>query len=366
MWNILLFLCILFMGTLTEASDLPSLINSVRINPPLDFCGEPVPLDDQRVRERLEKEMLLSLWDRAQVVLWMKRTGRYMPYIEKALRKNGMPDDLKYVAIVESALLPHVGSSKRAIGYWQFIRSTGKAYGLIINSDIDERRNIFKATDAAMSYLKKLYGDFGAWTLAAAAYNMGEYGLRSNIKFQKTDGYYHLYLPLETQRYIHKILAAKLILSNPGKYGFHMERSDFYKPTEFDRVQVAYDREIPIQMIAEASGTYYKTIKEMNPEIRGRNMPQGTYSVAIPKGAARDFHAKCKTLYQQWMADKKIKKKKAVGKKKKERKHYVVKRGDNLSQIAAKFKVSLSKLLKWNGLRKNKPLHVGKRLIVGK
>ena len=158
----------------------PSLVASVKITEPIDFCGEPVDLASQEVRERLEKELLLTIWDRPQVILWIKRSTRYLPIIEKMLSENEMPDDLKYVAIIESALRPHAGSRKGAIGFWQFLKSTGQKYGLRINAEIDERRNIFASTLAAINYFKDLYQMLGSWTLAAAAFNMGEF-LRNKI-----------------------------------------------------------------------------------------------------------------------------------------------------------------------------------------
>ena len=177
-----------------EPIQFPSLISMVRIGGPLDFCGEPVELENRDVRERLEKELLLTLWDRPQVVLWIKRSNRYLPIIEKMLQEHKMPEDLKYIAIAESALRPHAGSKKGAIGFWQFLKSSGRKYGLIINSEKDERRNIFRSTEAAIAYFKQLYDILGNWTLAAAAYNMGEQGLQSEILAQKTNNFYHLYL----------------------------------------------------------------------------------------------------------------------------------------------------------------------------
>jgi len=125
------------------------LISSLKIGGPLDFCGEGVPVETQEVRERVEKELLLTLWDRPQVILWLKRSRRYLPYIEEKLKDARLPDDLKYVAIAESALRPHAGSPKGAMGFWQFIESTGQKYGLVINKHIDQRRNIFTSTQAA-------------------------------------------------------------------------------------------------------------------------------------------------------------------------------------------------------------------------
>jgi len=207
----------------SERSDLakiPALIDSVRLSGPLDFCGEAVELDNPEVRERLEKELLLALWDRPQIILWIKRAKRFFPIIEKMLQEHNMPQDLKFIAVIESALRPHAGSPKGAVGFWQFLKATGRKYGLVINSRKDERRNIFRSTEAAISYYKELYGLFGSWTLSAAAYNMGEQGLQSEILAQKTDNYYQLYLPLETQRYVIKAVSAKIIFSAPHDYGF--------------------------------------------------------------------------------------------------------------------------------------------------
>jgi membrane-bound lytic murein transglycosylase D len=158
-----------------EAQDLPALI---RISAPLDFCGEPVPMKAPEVRERLERELLISLGNRPQVILWIKRANRYLPYIEKALKENGMPDDLKYMAIAESALRIHARSVRDATGVWQFMEATGMRYQLKVNDDRDERLSFYAATGAALNYLKDLYALFGSWTLAAAAYNMGESGLK--------------------------------------------------------------------------------------------------------------------------------------------------------------------------------------------
>jgi membrane-bound lytic murein transglycosylase D len=178
-----------YASEISEPAVFPSLMDHLRIRGPLDFCGEAVELEIQDVRERLEKELLLTLWDRPQVVLWIKRSGRYLPVIEKMLQDNNMPQDLKYIAVIESALRPHAGSRKGAIGFWQFMESPGRKYGLTINAEKDERRNIFKSTEAAITYFKELYELLGSWTLAAAAYNMGEQGLQSEILSQNTADY---------------------------------------------------------------------------------------------------------------------------------------------------------------------------------
>lgn len=330
------------------ADDLPALI---RVSAPLDFCGEPLPMQATEVRERLEREMLISLGNRPQVILWIKRASRYLPYIEKALRENGMPDDLKYIAIAESALRIHAGSVKGATGVWQFMEGTGVRYQLKVNDNRDERLSFFAATDAALNYLNDLHALFGSWTLAAAAYNMGESGLKAEMLVQKIDDYYRLYLPLETQRYIFRILSVKLILSNPARYGFHLTAEDLYAPEPFDPIEINLTQDIPIQLIAEAAKTDFKVIKDLNPEIRGYYLPAGTHRLLLPAGNADGFRDRFSTLFNQWLADRQT--------------HvYTVKDGDNLSSIAERFDVPLQALLIWNRIPAKKPINPGERLII--
>jgi len=339
--------------TLSELSSasLPDLVSAVRIDRPVDFCGEPVPLASAEVRERLEKELLLILWDRPQVILWLKRSTRYFPYMEKLLAQNNMPEDLKYIAVIESAMLPHAGSSKGAVGYWQFIRSTGRNHGLRIDRDFDERRNFFASTRAAVSYLKELHDLFGSWTLAAAAYNMGEDGLQEEKDNQLVDNFYEFYLPLETQRYIFKIIAAKLIFSNPARYGFYLEPDDYYPPVQFDRVKVNLESRTPLYLIAQAAGTHFKKIKDLNPEIRGHNLPKGSHILAVPEGAGPDFHPRFSTLVKAWRQENRM--------------HiYIVKKGDNLSTIAERFDVALPALMSWNDLDPDRYIHPGEKLVI--
>ena len=318
-------------------SDWPALIANLKITEPIDFCGEPVDLANPEVRERMEKELLLTLWDRPQVILWIKRSTRYMPIIEKMLRENAMPDDLKYVAIIESALRPHAGSRKGAIGFWQFLKSTGQKYGLRINAEIDERRNIFASTQAAINYFKDLHMMLGSWTLSAAAYNMGELGLESEMVSQKENDYYKLYLPLETQRYMFRIIAAKIILTNPQQYGYRFAEQDLYPPLAFDRIHLECFQDTPLHIIARASNTHFKVIKDLNPEIRGHFLAAGMHSLLIPKGAENGFHARFKQLVQKWLAEN-------------QQRVYVVQQGDNLTTIAERFNVPLPALMIWNRL----------------
>ena len=334
-----------------QSSVWPSLMTDIQIDGPLNFCGEPMALDLQQVRERLEKELLLTIWDRPQVALWIKRSTRFLPIIEQLLKENDMPEDLKYVAIIESALRPHAGSRKGAIGFWQFLKSTGQKYGLRINAEIDERRNIFASTLAAIHYFKELYSIFGSWTLSAAAYNMGELGLQSEMVSQKENDYYRLYLPLETQRYVFRIIAAKIILSEPQRFGYRFSDQDLYPPLSFDRIHIECFQDTPIQIVAEAAKTYFKAIKDLNPEIRGHFLGAGKHSLLIPRDSAEGFQARFKRLVQQWQA-------------KNEERVYVVQKGDNLTSIAERFNVPLPALLIWNRLDGRKPIHPGDRLVI--
>ena len=356
-WNpfVLLAIALLSWSTICaeprEPAHFPSLVSSLKVARPLEFCGERVPIEIQEVRERLEKELLLSLWDRPQVILWLKRSRRHLPHIEEILEKNGVPDDLKYLAIAEGALRPHAASRKGAVGFWQFTEYTGRENGLVINERIDERRNIFTSTQAATQYFTRLHGTFGSWALAAAAYNMGEEGLMTEILEQGTNDYYYLYLPLETQRYIFRILSVKLIFSNPERYGFQLSPEDYYPPFAFDRIRVDCFRDTPIRIIAQAAKTHFKVIKDLNPEIRGRYLPEGSREILIPKGAARDFHARYRDLLRQWSRDQ-------------EERIYVVKKGDSLSSIANRFDVPLLAIIFWNRLDPKKPIHPGDELII--
>lgn len=336
----------------TEApTDLPSLISSLHLTPPTELFGERVPIENQEVRERFEKELMISLWDRPQVILWLKRSRRYLPHIEKMLKDNDLPEDLKYVAIAESALRPHVRSGRGARGFWQFIAGTGRKYGLAVNRRIDERRNLFASTRAAIQYFKDLHKTFGSWTLAVAAFNMGEEGLMTEVMEQDTKNYYELYLPLETQRFIFRILSVKIIFADPQRYGFKLNEEDYYPPLTFDRVEVTCEREMPIRVIAKAAKTHFKVIKDLNPEIRGHYLAKGSHHILVPKGASEGFEAR----YQSAARDHLTNEKEQI---------YVVKEGDSLSTIADRFDIPLTSLILWNRLNPRRPIHPGQRLVI--
>ncbi|MFZ0448615.1 MAG: transglycosylase SLT domain-containing protein [Desulfatiglandaceae bacterium] len=356
-WASIFLLCIGFFsfsnahGRETGGGDCLSLVSSLQIASPPAFCDEPVPIENGEVRERFEKELLLTLWDRPQVILWLKRSHRYLPVIEKALRENHLPEDLKYVAIAESALRPHAGSSKGAIGFWQFMAATGRKYGLVINARIDERRNIMASTRAVVRYFKELEQEFGSWTLVAAAFNMGEEGLLAEILEQGTRDYYQLYLPLETQQFIFRLVSIKLIFENPEKYGFKLQEKDYYPRLPFDQVEITCFQETPIRIVAQAAGTCFKVIKDLNPEIRGHYLAAGSHTVLVPKGAAPGFQDRYQGYVKKFQAAQKDR-------------IYVVREGDNLSTIADRFDIPLPALLIWNRLKLKRPIHPGDRLTI--
>ncbi|NDV18088.1 transglycosylase SLT domain-containing protein [Pseudodesulfovibrio sp. JC047] len=329
----------------------PSLESAIRLRGPLDFCGEYVPIHLPEVRERLEKELLLMLWDRAQVILWLKRTGRYFPYVEAELERAGMPDDLKYIAVIESALKPHAGSSKGARGVWQFIPSTARNYGLVVNRSLDERRNFYLATRAAVRYLGELHEMFNSWTLACAGYNMGEQGLKKQIEKQEVKDYYRLHLPMETQRYIVRAIAAKLLLSDPVRYGFDVRPEEYYSPMAFDRIKLKAKYPTPVTIVAKAAKTYYKTIRDLNPQLLRDTIPQGEHILYLPQGAAEGFAKRYHPLiakYRKTLAPR----------------TYVVRRGDSLTAIAHTHDMTLWQLCKLNKLSTKATIRPGQKLVV--
>ena len=243
-------------------------ITSFDIPTNLTFCGEPVPMDIPEIRKRFEREFYLNLqWD-GQVMLYLKRSGEYFPMFQTMLAEAGAPDDLKYLSVAESALqMPQ--SSKEAVGLWQFIPETGRRYGLQIDDYVDERRHPEKSTASAIRYLKDCYARFNSWTLAAAAYNMGEGATTDDLEFQRRGSYYDLYVNEETSRYLFRILAIKEIMSNPEKYGFFLDSTDYYTPPPTTEVAVAAD--IPnLAAWAIQQGSSYKDVKLLNPWIKKR------------------------------------------------------------------------------------------------
>lgn len=247
-----------------------------RILPPalpdtLSFAGEAVPMNYFLVKERLERELMVNTYWQSNQLLLLKRSARYFPVLEKVLKECGIPDDFKFLALVESGLA-NVVSPAKAAGFWQLLPGTAKDLGLEVNDYVDERYNLEKATRAACAYLRMLYGHYGSWTLAAAAYNTGKNNIDYHLQTQQTESYYHLHLPEETTRYVYRILAEKLILNEPDRYGFLLEKEDFYQPLHTRSISV--DTAIhDLFAFARQTGVSYQTLKLYNPWLRERQLP---------------------------------------------------------------------------------------------
>jgi hypothetical protein len=260
-------------------------VSSVKLPKTLSLFGENIPLDREDIKERAEREFYLLLQQPGQIMLYLKRSGKYFPIYEKYIKEMNMPSDIKYLSVAESALYMST-SSAGATGLWQFISSTGQRYGLTINNEIDERRHPEKSTIASFKYLTDLNRQFNSWISAAAAYNMGENGLNSNMMYQKSRDYFDLYLNQETSRYIFRIALIKEIMENKENYGFLLDESEYWKQENFEIIKET--RAINnLSEWAESKGTNYKDVKLLNPWILSKTLAHPAkgkhYEIAIPK-----------------------------------------------------------------------------------
>ena len=258
-------------------------IKALKLSPDLNLAGERVPLEKPDIKERMDRELLVNTYWQSNGLLLIKRANKYFPILEPLLKKYGLPDDFKYLAVAESALIDET-SSAGAAGMWHFMKATGKEYGLEINRNVDERYNIEKSTKVAAEYLKKSKERLGSWTLAAAAYNAGNYGVAKRLKTQGVTSYYDALLPDETERYVFRIIALKEVLSNPKAYGFVFDENDLYTLPETRAVKV--DTVITnIANFAKSFGTNYKELKIHNPWLRENklnNKSRKLYEIKIP------------------------------------------------------------------------------------
>lgn len=269
----------------------------VSLDPPADlnFSGEPVPLRDFEVKERFEQELVKYTFLHSATIMNIKRAARWRPEITKILRREGIPEDFFYLCIAESHL-SNATSPAGAKGFWQFIESTGKLYGLEITEQVDERYDPIKSTEAACEYLKDANKIFNNWTLVAASYNMGIGGVRKQLERQRVSNYYDLYLNRETAAYVFAILAIKTVLTEPTKHGFDLKPYQLYAPLQYN--VMAVDTTIP-DLIAWslAQGTTYKMVKVLNPWILGDKLdipkPKAgeeakVYKIKVPKPGANE------------------------------------------------------------------------------
>lgn len=274
-------------GTIPKSQDKisqPLRVEALALPNSMTFAGEKVPLQDTDVRERLDREIHVNTYWHSNMLLMIKKANRFFSEITPLLKKYNLPDDFKYLAVAESGL-DNVTSSAGASGFWQFMKATGKQYGLEINSYVDERYNLELATKVAAQYLINSKELFGSWTNAAAAYNAGNAGLSKQMKRQDAADYYSLLLNSETSRYVFRILAFKEILSNPEKYGFYVDQQDLYQAIPTKTIVV----DTPIEdfvIFAKQQGINYKTLKIHNPWLRDtflKNASGKKYYIKIPK-----------------------------------------------------------------------------------
>jgi len=248
-----------------------------------NFAGEPVPMDIFYVHEQFDRELTVNTYWHSSTILNIKRAARWFPVIEPILAKNGIPEDFKYLALIESGLL-NVISPAGATGFWQFLEKTGKEYGLTINKEVDERYHVAKATEAACAYLNKSYLKFGNWTLVASSYNAGQGRIDETIDKQQVRSYYHMFLSEETSRYIFRILAIKCIYENPVKYGFKIAKGDLYDPLDVKIVKVTGSIS-NLPAFAREHKTTYRMLKELNPWLRSDKLTvrgREEYIIALP------------------------------------------------------------------------------------
>lgn len=247
------------------------------------FAGERVPLHIPDVRERFDREMHVNLYFHSNTILMLKRAQRWLPTIGKILKKNGIPEDFKYLPLIESSLENAV-SYRGAVGFWQLMEGTAEEFGLKVTNEIDERYDPIKSTEVACKYLKRAHRKFGNWTNVAASYNMGMYGLQRRLDEQKVDSYYDLLLNSETTRYVFRILAIKEIVENDSHYGYDFPSSHLYREEPVKKVVITESKPNLVDF-AHEQGINYKLLKRHNPWLRTDRLTvrRGeSYTIDIP------------------------------------------------------------------------------------
>ncbi len=267
----------------TQESSQPFLAISYDLPEKISFAGEEVPLQEPDVIERLDRELQVNIYLQSSTLFLLKRANRWLPRMTEILKAHDIPEDFKYLPLIESGLVNGV-SPKEAVGYWQIRVPAGKELGLEITKEVDQRYDPIKSTEAACKYLKKSYEKFGNWTLVAASYNRGVAGIRSDLNDQKVDNYYDAHLNDETARYVFRILAIKEIFENPAKYGFKLKPEHLYNPEPLRIIEVNEDIH-DLVSFAKSHGSNYKLLKRHNPWLRQPrlNVKKGkTYQIALP------------------------------------------------------------------------------------
>jgi hypothetical protein len=270
------------------------------------FCGEEVDLTNYYLRERYDRELLSFSYWHSQLFILIKRANKYFPVIEPILKEEGVPEDFKYLALIESSLDQRAVSSAKAAGIWQILADTAKEYGIEVSEDVDERYNLEKSTVLACKYLKRTYEQTGSWATAAASYNTGRGRVLSQIDAQQTDNYFDMLFSEETNRYVFRIIVAKQIFSDPQRYGFYLKKEDLYYFPDYETVEV--DFSIPnLTTFAKGYGSSYQLLKDSNPWLRTNkleNKSKKTYRIKIPKKDAVIFDPKKVRVHQKnWVVN---------------------------------------------------------------
>ena len=265
-------------------------VKSIRLPDNVTFAGEKMPLDNFDTRESLEREILTSAYRHSSTILIIMRAHRYLPIIEKILKKNNVPDDFKYLVAAESEYSNMV-SPAGATGFWQIMPETGREEGMEINTVVDERYDVEKSTQFACDYFLKSYEKFGNWTLAAASYDGGRAAIDEQIDIQHQKNYYDLLFSDETARYIFRVVAYKLLIVDPERYGFKIPAKDLYPELKYFEVKV--DSSVSdFSAFAEKFGTNYKMLKFLNPWLRKPFLtpkPNKEYLIKIPAEGMRNI-----------------------------------------------------------------------------
>lgn len=287
-------------------SQVPSYTAPLRVPQSIDFAGETIALDRYDLRERLDRELMAFTYMHSSTMLTLKRANRYFPVIEPILREEGLPDDMKYLAVIESSLNPQARSGAGAAGMWQFMKGTARDFGLEVNDNIDERYHIEKSTRAACQYLKQAYEKYGSWLCVAASYNAGQGRISQQLQKQGVTRAVDLWLVEETARYMFRLLAAKSVLSHPQQYGFLLKRRDLYPPIPYTTDTVTTGI-ADLAAYARDKGITYAQLKDANPWLRDnflQNKSGRTYVLKIPTQAGMHYDPKKTVPHNRaWVVD---------------------------------------------------------------
>ena len=287
-------------------SEVPSLTAPPSVPTQVSFADEVIALDRYDLRERLDRELMAFTYMHSSTMLTLKRANRYFPLIEPILREEGLPDDLKYLAVIESSLNPLARSGAGAAGMWQFMKGTGRDYGLEVNDNIDERYHIEKSTRAACAYLREAYAKYGSWLCVAASYNTGQGRITQQLQKQGVQRAVDLWLVEETTRYMFRLLAAKAVLTHPQQYGFLLKHSDLYPPIPCNTDTVTTGI-ADLASYARGKGITYAQLKDANPWLRDtflQNKSERTYVLKLPTQAGMHYDPqKTRAHNRVWTVD---------------------------------------------------------------